>query len=197
MILATKSPSGDTVVYSVPARPDATVVRTVRRIGSFQVPAADGPFGGGSLFSLLVTGAAVSSSGDRFVVRTYTNAYVWALKSGGIAAALRSTPVRIVLPAQPQGEGVTFEGTQLLIDSEGEGSAVWSVPLPARPSATVATSTGTGTTTPAVQASPSPVSASPTRSGTTHTAEILGLGAAVVLIGGGWAYLRARRGSRT
>ena len=92
MTLATKSPSGDTVVYSVPARPDATTVRAVRRIGAFQVPTADGPFGGGSLLGLLVTGAAISPGGDRLVLRTYTNAYEWALKSGDVAAALRHAP---------------------------------------------------------------------------------------------------------
>jgi hypothetical protein len=200
MALATKSPLGDTVVYSVPARPDARTVQTVRRIGAFRVPTSDGPLGGGSLFGLLVTGAAISPGGDRLVLRTYTNAYVWALRSGDVAAALRTAPVRIALPVQPQGEGVTFDGNALLIDSEGIGSAVWSVPLPAR-SSTAAAATPSKIATSSAGLSPRaaaavPAPASAVRSGSSRATEVIGLCAAVALVGGGAIFLRSRRGER-
>ncbi len=195
MSLATKSPTGDTVVYSVPFRPDASTVRPVRRIGTFQVPAADGPFGGGSLLGLLVTAAAISPTGDRFVLRTYGNAYVWSLKAGNLAGALRTTPVRIALPAQPQGEGVTFDGTRLLIDSEGVGSAVWSVPLPAQPSTTPRTSVAAPTRSTAATAAAQASPASTARSGPTRTA-VLGLMVALGLLVGAAILVRSRRGAR-
>lgn len=213
MTLATKSPIGDTVVFSVPSRPDAAAVRPVRRIGSFQVPTADGPFGGGSLLGLLVTGAAISPGGDRYVLRTYDHAYVWTIKSGDVAAALHIGPVRIALPAQPQGEGVTFDGTRLLIDSEGVGSPVWSVPLPTRTSPNIGTASTrtTSAVASAAQASTVP-SAAPTarslptrsgsirggrtRSGPTRAADILGLVAVVALVGGAAVLVQTRRGTR-
>src|SRR6185437_804877 len=43
----------------------------------------------------------------------------------------RTRPQRVPLPRQPQGEGVCFAGSRLLIDSETPGSAVYSVPVPA------------------------------------------------------------------
>jgi hypothetical protein len=195
MTLATKSP-GDTIVYSVPARPDATVVRPVRRIGTFRVPTSDGPFGGGSLLGLLVTGAAISPGADRFVLRTYTNAYVWTLTAGNVAAALRTTPIRIALPAQPQGEGVTFDGDTLLIDSEGVGSAVWSVPVPARTSATSAAAPSQAPTKRAAPSSPARASASTGRGGSSRAAQVIGLCAAVVIVVGGAVFVHSRRGER-
>jgi hypothetical protein len=196
MTLATKSPVGDTVVYSVPLRPDATTVRPVRRIGTFRVPTSDGPFGAGSVFGLLVTGAAVSPGAGRFVLRTYTNAYVWTLASGNVAAALRTKPIRIALPAQPQGEGVTFEGDTLLIDSEGVGSAVWSVPVPGRTSATTAAAPSPAPTSAAAPSSPARASVSTGRGGSSRAVEVIGLGAAVVVVAGGAVLLHARRGDR-
>jgi hypothetical protein len=36
----------------------------------------------------------------------------------------------VALPPQPQGEGIAVDGSRLLVDSEGRGSALYAVPLP-------------------------------------------------------------------
>jgi hypothetical protein len=79
----------------------------------------------------MATGAALSPDGTILVVRTYTDAFLWHVPGNDVARALRAEPVRIALPLQPQGEGIGFDGDQLVLDSEGRGSAVLAVPLPA------------------------------------------------------------------
>ncbi|MCU1658091.1 MAG: hypothetical protein JWO57_2747 [Pseudonocardiales bacterium] len=128
--LFSKSLVGSTTAYALPARPDAAHVQSLRRVGAitfhFTKPAAPAS----AIGELAATGAALSRDGSLLVVRTYTDAYVWRVGSSGVAGALRSSPVRVALPAQPQGEGVTFDGRTLLVDSEHAGSAVYSVALP-------------------------------------------------------------------
>jgi hypothetical protein len=77
----------------------------------------------------------MSRDGSILVVRTYSDAYVWSGHGGDVAAALAGRPATIALPGQPQGEGVAVDGARLLLDSEGPGSDVLSVPLPLPPAA--------------------------------------------------------------
>jgi hypothetical protein len=89
-----------------------------------------GPVGPAS--QVLVTGGAVAPDGSRLVLRTYTDAYVWAVAGGDVAGALRSgTRRRIPLPATPQGEAIAFtpDGRSLLTSTEGVPSPVHVVPL--------------------------------------------------------------------
>ena len=129
--VVTKADLGDSVVYRCrPARPGAGAdAAPVGRV-HFTLPAsaAGGPLG--RLGGLLATGAALSRDGSRFAVRTYSTAYVWTVRDGDVAAALRTRPVMITLPDQPQGEGIAFDGSRLLLDSEGTGTAVLSVGVP-------------------------------------------------------------------
>ena len=132
--VVTKSPFGRSTVYRLPARPDPRHVQPLQRVAAITlVPhGVANPFGVAG--ELAVTGAAFSPDGRRFAIRTYAEAYVWTVGPGGLAAALRTDPLRIALPAQPQGEGVAFARYgHLLVDSEGRHSAVFSVPLPAPP----------------------------------------------------------------
>lgn len=133
IFIATKSRAGRTEGFTVPSDPDPNRVRTVRQIGSFHVTPKPSDSQIGQPW-LLVTGGAISRDDKLFVLRTYTTAYVWRLTNGDVAAALKTDPVSLTLPIQPAGEGITFtaDGTQLLIDSEGRGSAVWTVPVPPR-----------------------------------------------------------------
>jgi hypothetical protein len=79
---------------------------------------------------LSATSAAIAPNGSAFVVRTYSDAYVWALRGGGVRAALARQPEVIALPSQPQGEGIAVTGRSLITSSEGLHSAVYAVPLP-------------------------------------------------------------------
>jgi hypothetical protein len=141
--LVTKS-LGASVVYRMPARPDADRVQPLRRVGAiaFAPTGTDNPFGVAGQLS--ATSAAISADGAVFVVRTYSDAYVWPVRHGDVAAALKQRPSRLALPEQPQGEGIGLRGTSLLLDSEGVHSAVYEVPLPvaaSRPSPSPSPST--------------------------------------------------------
>lgn len=113
----TKNPAGAAVAYAVPARPGAGRVQSLRRVGTLPIPP-------------LATGAAVSNDGALLAVRTYFGAYVWRLRNADVAAAIATTPMSVPLPVQRQGEGICFADGRLIVDSEGVGTPVWSVPLP-------------------------------------------------------------------
>ena len=86
-----------------------------------------GPVGG--LGTRTVTGGAVSADGRVVALRTYTDAWLFPVPDGGgVADALRGTPVQVPLPGEPQGEAVAFaaDGT-LLSGSEGRGGVAGQV----------------------------------------------------------------------
>jgi MYXO-CTERM domain-containing protein len=125
----TKADSGRSVVYRVPLRPNARHVQLLQRVGSITF-ASHGGLVPASL-QVLATGAAFSPDGTLLVVRTYTDAYAWHVRHGDVAVAIRHRPVRVTIPLQPQGEGVCIDSGALVLDSEGDGTAVYRVPLPA------------------------------------------------------------------
>jgi hypothetical protein len=180
----TKSVLGETSAYAAPASPGSA--DTLRKIGTitFGFTGTPGPFApvgeltatgadfsrnggtpgsgdGGPPASEGVAGGGVAAGGGtRLVVRTYTDAYLWTVSGGDLTAALRQDPQQtIALPRQPQGEGICFDGSHLLIDSEGVDSAVYAV----QPAALPATSTSPAPTT------AGPTSARPTVSMSTAT----------------------------
>jgi hypothetical protein len=126
--LITKSDTGRSVVYAVPPRPDPDRVQTMRRIGAITLESHGGLIP--SRLQVLATGAALSADGSLLAVRTYTDAYVWRVRHGDVAAAIRAAPTRVSIPLQPQGEGIAFDGSALVLDSESVGAAVYRVPLP-------------------------------------------------------------------
>jgi hypothetical protein len=128
--LVTKNLTGSSKMYEVPARP-ASGVQRLQPVGTVQF-SLTGTTGGpaGPVGNLTATGAALSADGRTLVIRTYTDAWFWPVPSSGVAAALRSRPVHIALPRQPQGEGIAFVGDRVVVDSERVGSKVWSVPVP-------------------------------------------------------------------
>jgi hypothetical protein len=126
--IVTKSLLGSSAVYAIPPRPSG--VQTLRKIGEIRFALTGTPGGPDVVGELAATGAAYSRDGTVFAVRTYTDAYLWRVAHGDVAAALRAAPVRVPLPAQPQGEGIAVAGSRLLIDSEGRRSAVYALPLP-------------------------------------------------------------------
>jgi hypothetical protein len=129
--IVTKSPLGASTVYLVPARPDRRHVQSLQRVGAVQLLPHGTPNPFGVAGELTVTGAAISPDGALFAVRTYAEAYVWPVVSGDVAAALRTPPTRVRLPRQGLGEGIALtDDRTAVIDSEGAGSAVYTVPLP-------------------------------------------------------------------
>jgi hypothetical protein len=132
--IVTKVLLGGSTVYALPARSSAGV-QTLREVGRVQFQLTGTPGGPNRIGQLTATGAAFSADGTVLAVRTYTDAYVWRVRAGDVAAALRTAPARVALPAQPQGEGIAVDGNRLLIDSEGVDSVVYAVPLPALPPA--------------------------------------------------------------
>jgi hypothetical protein len=80
-------------------------------VGDLALPSSTttgGPIGG--LGSRTVTGGAMTADGRVVALRTYTDAWLFAVPDGGtVADALRTAPVQVPLPDEPQGEAVAFE----------------------------------------------------------------------------------------
>ncbi|MGY1704961.1 hypothetical protein ACI79C_10325 [Geodermatophilus sp. SYSU D00697] len=95
---------------------------------------------------LMVTGGAVSPDGRLLALRTYTDAYVWPLSGSDVAGALAADPVRLPLPASPQGEAVSFtaDASGLVVTSEGLPADVIVVPLGELPSDAAASTSADG-----------------------------------------------------
>ena len=163
--LVTKEVLGASAVY----RPDTALsdgatlpMSKVADLGFTLTGTPGGPVGRAG--QLLVTGGAVSADGQRLALRTYTDAYVWALTGSDVVGALRGTPVRVPLPAAPQGEAISFAANSrdLVVAGEGLPSAVTVVPAvadaaapaaPAHPAAAAAAGVdGTGAVSPVVAA---------------------------------------------
>jgi hypothetical protein len=174
----TKSLLGATRVYAVPPRPDPARVQSLRRIGSIQFHLTGTRGGPNPIGEWAATSAALSRDSALLVVRTYTDAYVWAVPGGDVAAALRAEPAHLALPEQPQGEGITVDGPNLLIDSEHADSAVFAVPLPPVPRQAEATASGTAAATSGAATG----SGAPTRSGAPTTWVAVLVVAAVALV---------------
>jgi hypothetical protein len=195
----TKSLTGNSQIFAVPPRPDALRVQMLRAIGKVRFGLTGTPGGPSRFGQLTATAAALSRGGSILAVRTYTDAYLWRVRGGDVAAAVQRHPVRVALPAQPQGEGLAIDGSRLLIDSEGAGSAVYAVALPSaifsatpNPSASPSprSASGVGVPGPAVT---TPAGGSRHYSGATQIGAVVLLVAMVVLT----AYLMRRiRGGR-
>ncbi|MEC3973985.1 hypothetical protein QMK34_01645 [Amycolatopsis sp. H20-H5] len=127
--LITKDVLGDAKVYR-PTGPLASPGPTpLEKVGSLNIKETDTPGGPiGSFGSVLVTGAAATADGSVIALRTYTDAYLYAVSGGDIMAALQRTPVRVPLPGEKQGEALAFEpdGT-LLSGGEGVGQPIRAV----------------------------------------------------------------------
>jgi hypothetical protein len=105
-------------LWQGPMTMSATSTNTFQKVGQLPIVGA--------------SGGAFSPRGDRFVIRNGTTAYLWRVTGTDMATALTHRPVVIPLPAQRQGEGVSFtpDGRSLVLTSEGGNSLVWQVDLP-------------------------------------------------------------------
>jgi hypothetical protein len=110
LYVASKDPAGGGL-YRAPARLRTDRVNLLHRVA--RVPP-------------VVTDGAFTPDGRAYVLRDYQAAYVY-------AAAGRRRVGELPLPIQLQGESITVsaDGRSVLAGSEGYGSEVWRVPLPA------------------------------------------------------------------
>ncbi|MBB5856681.1 hypothetical protein ACFQ05_27715 [Amycolatopsis umgeniensis] len=127
--LITKDLFGDSKVYR-PTGPLASPGPTpLENVGSLQIKETSTPGGpAGSIGSMTVTGAASTADGSVVALRTYTDAYLYAVTDGDLKGALQREPVRVPLPNEKQGEALAFDpdGT-LLSGGEGVGEQIRAV----------------------------------------------------------------------
>jgi hypothetical protein len=111
LYIASKSKlfGGNGKLYAAPRQLSSSGFTILRRVGNVPPTATDGAF---------------APDGRTFVIRTYFGATIYT------APGRRLTNVS--LPAQPQGESITYtlDGRSLLVGSEGDHQPVWKVPVP-------------------------------------------------------------------
>jgi hypothetical protein len=168
LYVASKDEAGGGL-YQAPATLRGDRVNLLRRVG--RVPP-------------LVTDGAFSPDGRTLVLRDYQAAHVYAASGGRLAT--------VALPLQPQGESIAFsaDGGSLLAGSEGAGSEIWRVPLPAAALPAPPTTTRPPSARAAPAATPPP--AHPPR----PPALLLALAAAAALLAVAAAVVGGRRGGR-
>ena len=134
LYVATKAESGGGL-YRAPARLDPAGVNVLQRVA--RVPP-------------VVTDGAFLPSGRGFVLRDYQRAHVYTGPGRRVGS--------FDLPLQFQGESLTVsaDGRSLLVGSEGPGSELWRVPLPASilPRVTPTTRAPAGAGSPATTGAP-------------------------------------------
>ena len=129
--LVTKEVLGASQVFRPAAALQDGGTVALEQVGTVNLTLTGTPGGPvGRAGQLLVTGGAVSGDGRLIALRTYTDAYLWPLTGSDVPAALKAKPIRLPLPASPQGEAISF-GTDdrgVVIASEGSPNAVVIVP---------------------------------------------------------------------
>ena len=163
--LVTKEPSGRAGVYTPDGAPSAERTTALRRVAEVALSPTGTPGGPvGTLGQVLVTGGAVSEDGTLLALRTYTDAYVYAVSDGDVVAALGGRPLRVPLPATAQGEAIAFDGAgaDLLVTTEGSPFPVTVIPALGAPVASPASpASPVSAASPASPASPASEPAAP------------------------------------
>ena len=129
--LITKNPLGNADIYRPAGALASPGPTPLEHVGSIHLTSTDTPGGPvpGLIGSVLVTGAASTMDGSVVAIRTYTEAYLFAVPDGNLLAALTSEPVRVPLPNEKQGEAVAFEPDGSLVSgSEGVGEPIRIIP---------------------------------------------------------------------
>ena len=129
--LITKTVLGSAEIYRPAGALASPGPTPLEHVGSLKLSATDTPGGPvpGMVGSILVTGAASTADGSVVAVRTYTDAYLFAVPDGNLLAALGREPVRVPLPNEKQGEAIAFQPDgSLMSGSEGVGEPIRIVP---------------------------------------------------------------------
>lgn len=115
VLIVTKEELGRARIYRVPQPMTPDVLTTMEFVGPLPLPGL--PVGAG-----LVTGGAVTVTGDRVVIRSYRAAFEWDVGSGqSLVEALQAVPVRRSLAGTGRGEAIAYasDGETLLMTAEG------------------------------------------------------------------------------
>jgi hypothetical protein len=108
--LITKNPLGNADIYRPAAALASPGPTALEHVGSIRLTTTDTPGGPVPLIgSVLVTGAASTVDGSVVAIRTYTDAYLFAVRDGNLLTALTQESVRVPLPDEKQGEAIAFE----------------------------------------------------------------------------------------
>jgi hypothetical protein len=187
--LIAKNPLGIADIYR-PTGPLASPGPTpLEHVGAIRLAPTDTPGGpvAAGIGSVLVTGAASTADGSVVAIRTYTDAYLYRVPDGDLLAALGKEPVRVPLPNERQGEAIAFEPDgALLSGSEGVGE-----PIRIVPGAVDLVAPKPAPSTPA-GAAPGAAAAAPA-SGKSGLPALPAIVLTVVILGGGFVFLRRRR----
>jgi hypothetical protein len=190
--IVSKSLVGASIVYRLPARPDARRTHELQTVGPIQFRVVKRGDVSSYPAQIAATGAAISPGGSTLVIRTYNDAYVWSMHDGDVAHAITGRATRIVLPKQPLGEGITVARDQLVISSEELDSPVYAVP---RPGAKAITPSTRPSTHPSTATSPTHAASSAESDAGSGTLWWRVLGVFVLVVGAlvGIAVVRGRR----
>lgn len=127
--VVTKEALGTAGVYRPAGALEAPGPTPLQRVTSVRLGPTDTAGGpAGAAGSTLVTGAATSRDGGVLALRTYTDAYLYAVPDGDIVAALGRAPVRVPLPREPQGEAVALAPDGTLVSGSEGGAPIREVP---------------------------------------------------------------------
>ena len=123
--IVTKETIGSALVYrpaSGLSEGAPTPMEQVAKVSISATDTAGGPLQN-SVVTRLVTGGAMSRDGRVAALRTYTDAYLFPVPDGDLAAALESDPVRVPLAGEPQGEAIAFDPDGTLLSASEFGNA--------------------------------------------------------------------------
>ncbi len=148
-------------LYQAPAALRNDRVNVLRRVASVPPTVTDGAF---------------SPDGRTFVLRDYLEAHAYSAAGKGIAT--------FDLPLQPQGESITYtrDGKGVLAGSEGAGSEIWQVPLPAAVAPRKAPPATRAPRPPASQGPGGPAAGAPSHRGRDVAVVVVVAGAAALLV---------------
>ncbi len=121
IVLVTKSPTGDSVVFRAHPPDAASTPEVLERVVDLKVP-HDQRRGSGQ-----VTGGDISRDGSQILVRTYTDIFWWRRAAGqSLAKAFAGPRCRVSIAKEPQGEAIAFapDGRSYFTVSEGKHQPV-------------------------------------------------------------------------
>ncbi len=121
-----KNPNGHDGVYAFPPSLDARAVVTLKKLATVVIS------GEPDLYPNLVTGGDIAPDGRHVVLRTYWYAYEFAApaSAAGFDSVWHAHPRRILVPLQPQGEGIGYaypQGDAFYLTSEGTHTSLYKV----------------------------------------------------------------------
>jgi hypothetical protein len=127
--ILTKRIDGQAYVYKLAAPWNDQETVELARLTTIHLPP-------GGFLRHVVTAADIAPDGRKLAVRCYVDGWEWRLPTGATDRdfdhIFDTSPVRLSLPTEPQGEGLCYspDGQYFLTVSEGAGPTLWETPAP-------------------------------------------------------------------